>query len=193
MIGRAGSVGRIGGQQRLLFQPPSGNMIANYAGSGTGGTNGLPNGWTASWVAGVTFSVLSRTPYRGGFIIEFLFSGTAAGNGACNIFFSSATAIPASAGQTWRHRIYGERVGGAASPGEVGLTGHNLSASVGWITSFPSANINGAITGPQIAPADNVTPANTAYLYPHFYRQITTGQVVNLRYKIFAPVLWRIS
>jgi len=173
------------------FVPPAGNMVANWAGAGTGGTSGLPDDWTATSVAGVTFSVLSRTPYKGGTIIEFQFAGTASAGGACFIRPASLLAV-AAPGQVWRHRVFSEAVG-VPSPSQMELRLHWSDAAQAFLSAGSIAGMGGAMAGPEIAPADSVAPAGAAYCRLFFYLLVNSGQSINLRYKVFAPTLRRIS
>ena len=174
------------------FVPPSGNAIASWRGTGTGGASGLPDGWSAATIAGVVLSVLSRTPYRGGVIIEAQFAGTATASGAIYIIPGGFLAASVAPGQFWRPRLFSERVG-SATPGDLACNIHWRNASSVYLGAGPGAALNGNITGPEIAPADGTAPATAAYAAMSLNRSITSGQAVSLRYRIFAPTLVRVS
>ncbi|MCA0399821.1 MAG: hypothetical protein LCH38_03295 [Proteobacteria bacterium] len=175
----------------VAFVPSSGNVISNWSGAGAGGTSGLPNDWFAVSVAGVVFSVLSRTPYRGGTAIEFQFAGTTSAGGAVYVRPASLLA-PAAPGQVWRHRVFSEAVG-TPSPSQMEWRIHWSDASQAFLSAGAIAVMGGSLSGSEIAPADSVAPASTAYCRAFFYLSVTAGQSINLRYRVFAPTLFRIS
>lgn len=174
------------------YSPPAGNVVTNWRGAGTGGTNGLPDGWNASLPAGVTLSVLSRTPYRGGFIIDFQLSGVAAANGNCLIQPSGTIDAPCAAGQTWKSSVFVEPVGTPLPSGMISRLSwrDGVLAFVGTSASVP---LTGSIAGNPVTETA-VVPAGVSYAWLHLILAgVTTGQSVSLRYKIFAPTLWRVS
>lgn len=172
------------------YSPPAGNVISNWRGTGTGGTSGLPDGWTATTVAGVTFSVVSRTPYRGGNIIEFQFVGTATGSGSLLVQPAANNVGVAAPGQVWREEVFAEPVG---TPTPIGLV-YRISwrSSSALVGVGGSLALNGTIPGAVLG-LNSTAPASTEFLGPFFFAAITSGQVVNTRYKVFAPTLLRVS
>jgi len=189
---RVGMIG-VGMTRRAsgLYVPPAGNVIANWRGAGTSGTGGLPDGWTAITVAGVTFSVLSRTPYRGGNIIEFQFSGAATANGNVFIQLGSGISGVAAQNQAWRQRVFLEAVG-TPIPGLMVFQGQWRNSAQGFLATMNGTTTTGVITGNEIGPADSIAPANAAFCGLFLLRSVTSGQAVNIRYRIFAPTLMRI-
>lgn len=175
-----------------LYVPPAGNVITNWAGLGTGGTGGLPDGWTATTVAGVTFSVLGRTPFRGGNIIEIQFAGTASAGGNAAIQLGSPLSGVASPGQVWRQRVFLEAVG-TPSPGLMTFQGQWRTSAPAFLGLMAGVTASGTIPGAEIAPSDSTAPANTVYCGLFLLRTLTSGQTVNLRYRVFAPTLYRVS
>lgn len=170
-----------------LYVPPSGNVVSNWAGTGTGGTNGLPDGWSGGAPAGVTLSVLSVTPYRGGNIIEVLFSGTATAAGNCLIQPNANSAAVCAPGQTWAMAGFIEPVG-TPLPLAMLIRLSWRNNVLGFISTSPGSSIAGTITGAaQVESA--VAPASANYVWAHFVQSINLNDVVNLRYKIFAPTL----
>ena len=177
----------------LDYVPPPGNVIANWRGTGTSGTGGLPDGWFGVAPTGVTLAVLSRTPYRGGTIVEFRFSGTAAASGNCAVFSGPYVGYPAAPGQVWRARLWAESVG-AQTPSSMNVTGEWHNSSNVFIGGIGNTTIGSAsITGAPLAPADAAAIASTAFVAaPAFILFVTSGQTVNLRYKVFAPTLTQV-
>jgi hypothetical protein len=174
------------------FSPPAGNVIGNWAGTGTGGTGGLPDGWLSTTIPGVAFSVLGRTPYRGGNVIDFQFVGTTTVGGAIVVQPASSIIATVAPDQIWRIRLFAERVG-VAAPAEMTARVHWRTSAQAFIAAGNSAPINGLIAGPGIAPADSLAPATSALAGMFLFAQIPTGQLVNLRYKVFAPTMVRVS
>lgn len=176
----------------LQFVPPAGNVIANWMGAGTGGSFGLPDTWSASTVAGVAFSVLSRTPFRGGNIIEVQFAGTATAGGSAFLQLGSGISGAVIPGQIWRQRVLLEAVG-TPSPGLMTFQGQWRNSAQGFLATMSGASASGTIPGAEIAPADSTAPASSAYCGLFLLRSFSAGQAVNVRYRIFAPTLYRIS
>lgn len=177
-----------------VFSPPPGNVIPNWRGTGTGGTSGLPDTWFGAFPAGVTLSVLSRTPYRGGNIIEVQFAGTSTGAGNCAVYACAYAGFAAAPGQVWRNSMFVEPVG-AQTPGEMLITGEWHNSGGGFISGLPLASPASSTiaTGP-LNPADGTAPALTAFVTaPEIVRFVGSGVTVSMRYKIFAPTLWRVS
>lgn len=174
------------------YQPPPGNVISNWRAAGYGGTSGLPDGWNMGSAPGVMFSVLSRTVFRGGNIIEFQFAGTATAPGNMFVQLGSGVSAVVAPGQVWRQRIFAEPVGNPL-PGPMQLQGQWRNSAQGFLATMAGANAVGLIAGPEIAPADSVAPANAAYAGLFIIRTVSAGQTANLRYRIFAPTLWRVS
>lgn len=177
-----------------LYLPPAGNVVTNWKGTGTGGTNGLPDGWAGFFPAGVTLSVLSRKPYRGGNIIEFQFAGTSTAAGNCAIYACAYTGFAAAPGQVWRNSAFVEPVG-SQSPSRMAMTGEWHNSGNAFIAGLPLAALTAAtIAAGPTTPADGTAPALTSFVAaPELVLFVGSGVSVNLRCKIFAPTLQRIS
>jgi len=185
-------MGRLGAfSNDAAFVPPGGNVIANWAGIGTSGTSGLPTGWTAAVLSGVTITVLARTSYRGGNIIEYQFAGTAAASGSIYVSPGGLTGAAAAAAQVWSQRIYAEPVGAQSHATTCAIHWRNASAL--YLEQSTGVTMNGTIAGAPASPASATAPATTAYAAHVMAAIITSDQAVSIRMKVFAPILWRIS
>lgn len=172
------------------YSPPAGNVITNWRGTGTGGSSGLPDGWSINAMpSGLTLSVLSRTSYKGGQIIEFQVTGTAGATGDIRILPGGTNAnqapYTAAPGQVWRSSVFAERVSGNL----MDLRMIVRTAANGFVSWAGITSLGGTIaTGPTVTP-DTTAPATTGLVGLVLFLGVTSGQVVSTRYKVFAPTL----
>ncbi|MFA7275652.1 MAG: hypothetical protein WC043_02485 [Pseudobdellovibrionaceae bacterium] len=176
----------------VLIEENRTNTIPNSSMSGASiGT--LPTTWSFQNVAGVTASVVATGTESGIPYIDVRFSGTPSATGTLAIFFSTASSISASNGQTWALSIYKKLVAGSTANLLNTLISNQIYSSsptyLGGVGNLLITPTSSSLSGQRVSYSGTISNASTAYIRPFFATSVTNGQAIDITIRLGAPQL----
>ena len=168
---------------------------------GSGATNSFPNstmvgatsssaptGWGVSAVAsGITPTVAGTGVENGTPYLDVTFAGTATGTSYPAVTPVGPNVISAASGQTWTNSVYARLVSGTVPSGiyfDANIAEYS-SGGAYLVNSSSAYTLTNVMT--RFSTTRTLNNASTAFIYPYFFINVSSGQTLNFTIRFYAP------